>query len=152
MSLYSSIIIILHALNLSTLFAGLSIEFMGVIYANNTAINITDVGIADSEAVLCTTNLTTCCDFTKEHTGNWIYPNGTYAGNRPSRHDIFRSRGDMVVRLHKMENVTSPAGQYCCEVPTMDNPSSDSRICITLSKICPGLYERKPPTSYFHSL
>ena len=37
---------------MSSLVAGLSIEFMGVTYANNTAIAITDVGIADSAAVL----------------------------------------------------------------------------------------------------
>ena len=118
--------------------SGLSIEFMGVTYAaNNTAINITDVGEADSEAVLCRTNLIDCCTITQTGgetgLGQWIYPNDTEVGKRNSRYDIFRSRGDMVVRLHRMDNVTSPTGQYCCEVSTMDN-NLDANICIMLGK------------------
>ena len=108
---------------------------MGVTYVTNTAINITDIGEADSEAVLCRTDLTTCCTRSQTSTGlgHWIYPNDTHVGNRPSRYNIFRSRGDMVVRLHRMNNVVAPTGQYCCEVATMD--SLNARICITLSKI-----------------
>ena len=62
-----------------------------------------------------------------------MYPNGTNIANRPSGYDIFRTRDDMVVRLHRMDDdVTAPTGQYCCELPTMAN--SDAKICITLSK------------------
>ena len=84
---------------------------------------------------MCRTDLTTCCTTSSgvSGQGHWIYPNGTEVRNRPSGDDIFRTRGDMVVRLHRMDdNVTTPIGQYCCELPTVAN--SDARICITLSK------------------
>ena len=118
--------------------AGLNIEFPnGTPYDRDIPISITEIGEADNKAVLCRTDLTACCTSTltggRDGLGQWIYPNGTNVGGRSSRYDIFRSRGDMVVRLHRMDDdVTAPTGQYCCEVPTMDN--SDARICITLSK------------------
>ena len=102
----------------------------GQTYANSTAISIAEVG-EGANAVLCRTDLTTCCREQKQ--GNWTYPNGTVVNNNGSGDDIYRDRRDMVVRLHRRNNATTPTGQYCCEVPTMDNPSSI--ICITLSKL-----------------
>ena len=117
--------------------AGLNIELPnGTTYDSDIALSMSEFGEADSEAVLCRTDLTTCCTIALAGgpgLGQWIYPNGTEVGNRLSRYDIFRSRGDMVVRLHRMNNVVAaPTGQYCCEVPTVDN--NNERICITLSK------------------
>ena len=111
---------------------GISIELSnGTTYSGDIAISINEVGEADSEAVLCRTDLTTCCGVSEQ--GLWIYPNGsTKVGNEHSGDGIFRSRGDMVVRLHRRNNTATPTGQYCCEVATVDNP--DARICITLSK------------------
>ena len=128
-------------------------------YANNTAINITDIGVADSEAVLCRTDLTSCCTYirTGHLAGDWIYPNGTEVRNRRSSDDIFRTRGDMVVRLHRMDNVTSPTGQYCCEVPTMANPSSNRIICIILCELavlhlCTHIHSRDSSRRYIGSV
>ena len=117
-------------------FAGLNIRLPnGTTYDRDITISITEFGEADNEAVLCRTDLTTCCSSTQtggSGLGHWIYPNSTIVANRPSRYDIFRSRGNMFVRLHRMDDdVTAPTGQYCCEVPTVAN--SDARICITLS-------------------
>ena len=122
-------------------YVGLMIELSnGTRYDSNVAISIgiDDVGEADSEAVLCRTDLTTCCAGSTgvSGQGHWIYPNGNEVRNRQSGDDIFRSRGDMVVRLHRRNNVLAPTGQYCCEVPTMGN--TDARICITLSKLNEG--------------
>ena len=117
-------------------YAGLMIELSnGTRYDSNVAISIGIAGEADSEAVLCRTDLTTCCTGSSSGSGqgDWIYPNGTEVRNRPSGDGIFRTRGDMIVRLHRMGNVVAPTGQYCCEVATMDNPNA--RICITLSKL-----------------
>ena len=112
----------------------MAIEFKGVTYPNNTAINIADVGEEDSEAVLCRTDLTSCCAYTPTQPGqgHWVYPNGTTVGNRPSGEDFFRSRGTMSVRLHKMSHVTKPTGKFCCEVPSIANP--DATICVVLGK------------------
>ena len=101
-------------------------------YANNSAIAITEVG-EDDDAVLCRTDLTTCCGGTAEtRKGNWRYPDGTLVDNIVSGDDIYRNRGSMVVRLLRRNSATTPTGQYCCEVPTMANPSSNEAICIIL--------------------
>ena len=105
--------------------------FMGVTYANNIAIPISEVGEGDN-AVLCKTDLTTCCRETLQ--GHWRYPNGTQVNKRSSNHGIYRDRGAKVVRLNRRNSATAPTGQYCCEVPTMANTSSDATICITLCK------------------
>ena len=98
-------------------------------YANNTAINITDVGENDN-AVLCRTDLTPCCRDPQK--GNWRHPNGVLV--HFSGANLYRNRGDMVVRLNRKSNaITAPTGLYCCEVPTMDSPSSNEILCITLS-------------------
>ena len=115
---------------------GLNIELMGSTYSNNnTAIAITEVG-EDDNAVLCRTDLTTCCGGTGGETrqGHWRYPNGTLVDGRFSGDDIYRDRRTMVVRLHRRNSATTPTGQYCCEVPTMSNPSSNGTICVILSK------------------
>ena len=124
--------------------AGLRIELNGQTYANNTAISITEVG-EDDNAVLCRTDLTTCCGGTQGDSGqgDWIYPNGTEVGNRA---DIFRTREDMDIRLHRMHNVVAPTGQYCCEVPTVDDPNA--RTCITLSKVLKSLTQCQIATTY----
>ena len=109
--------------------SGLSIEFKGVTYASNSAIAITELG-EDDNAVLCMTDLTTCCRGSQQ--GHWRYPDGTLVKGNPSGDDIYRDRRDMVVRLHRRNSATTPTGQYCCEVPTMDNPSSNATICIIL--------------------
>ena len=114
---------------------------MEITYSNNSAIAITEVGEDDSEAVLCKTDLTPCCAGSSgvSGQGDWIYPNGTKAGNRKSDYDIFRTRGDMVVRLHRMDDIITPTGQYCCEVGTMASPNTRSTICITLTEsLFPG--------------
>ena len=86
--------------------------------------------------MLCRTDLTTCCASSTgvSGQGDWIYPNGTEVRNRPSDDDIFRTRGDMVVRLHRSNNATTPLGKYCCKTATVANPDIDSTICIILSK------------------
>ena len=112
-------------------FSGLSIEFMGVTYyTKDTAIAITAVG-ENGNAVLCITDLTTCCGNTVGETrqGHWRYPNGTLVYNRASGDDIYRDRRTMVVGLNRRNSATTPTGQYCCEVPTI---SSNATLCIIL--------------------
>ena len=118
--------------------SGISIEFMGVTYANNTAINITEVGEGDN-AVLCRTDLIPCCRTSQK--GHWrIYPDGTPVNGNRSGDDIYRDRRTMVVRLHRRNSATTPTGQYCCEVPTMANPSSNATICIILCEYRIAMY------------
>ena len=125
----------LHIQSFCVYSSGLSIEFMRVTYANNTAIAIAEVGEADN-AVLCRTDLTTCCGNTGGETrqGDWIYPNGTLVDGKDGSDDIYRDRRTMVVRLNRRNSATTSTGQYCCEVPTMAVHHA-VKICIQLGKL-----------------
>ena len=87
-----------------------------VTYQNNSYVTLEDIGENDT-ALLCRTNLTACCQplRTGENgtpLGNWFFPNGTSV---PSNGDIYRTRGQMVVRLHRRRG--GVAGIYHCEIP-----------------------------------
>ena len=113
--------------------AGQQLTFKGTSYANNTSLFITDLGDVDNNNVLCMTDLTDCCT----GVGQWIYQDGfmnALVRNNRSGDDIFRTRGDMVVRLERRNNPIGPTGQYCCQVPTMANPNTDSTMCVILSE------------------
>ena len=78
--------------------------------------NLEDIGVDDT-ALLCMTNLTACCQppYTGENgrnLGNWFFPNGTRV---PSNGDIYRTRGQMVVRLNRRGG--GEDGIYRCEIP-----------------------------------
>ena len=119
---------------------GLLIMFKGTsYYTNNTSLFITDLGYVDSNTVLCVTDLACCCTWPGR--GQWIYPNGfinadgnSLVRNNPSDDDIFRTRGDMIVRLERRNNPIGPTGQYCCQVATMATPDTDSTMCVILSE------------------
>ena len=85
------------------------------------------------------TDLAGCC--TGPGRGHWIYPDGfvnadgnSLVRNNPSDDDIFRSRGNMVVRLERRNNAIGPTGRYCCQVPTMATPNTNSTMCVILSE------------------
>ena len=84
-----------------------------------------DIGEGD-DALLCITNQTACClpPYTSEMgpaLGNWFFPNGTRVpsgiakGSSGGQWDIYRTRGQMVVRMnHRRGGVE---GIYRCEIP-----------------------------------
>ena len=125
-------------------------------YTNNTSLFITDLGDVDSNNVLCMTDLAGCC--TDPGRGEWIYSNGnndadgnSLVGNNRSGDKIFRTRGDMVVRLERRNNPIGPTGQYCCQVPTMVTPDTDSTMCVILSEfhgVTYGYYEMHVSCTY----
>ena len=87
-------------------------------YQNNSIVILEDIGEGD-DALLCKTNQIACCQ--PENTsllGNWFFPNGTIV---PSHNvwDVYRTRGQMVVRLHRREG--GEEGIYRCEIPDTMN-------------------------------
>ena len=58
---------------------GVGILLNGVIYANNSIVNITDIGTG-SAALLCTTTNTHCCSSRNRETW-WFFPNGSRVQN-----------------------------------------------------------------------
>ena len=82
-----------------------------------------DIGVDDT-ALFCITNLTACCipSYTGENgtaLGNWFFPNGTRVPSNGIRGDIYRTRGQMVIRLNRRRG--GEDGIYCCEIPDSMN-------------------------------
>ena len=106
--------------------------YFGENLPNNSYVDLTQVGFAGdgSDSVVCLTNLTTCCTSVQgSHRGHWYFPNQTRL--RDDRHgdSIFQFHGNKRVDLSRRNNVTSPSGIYCCDVPTSvphQNPVRES--------------------------
>ena len=78
-----------------------------------------DIGEGD-DALLCITNLTACCrpPYTGETgptVGDWYFPNGTRVPGSGAWWDFHRTRGQMVVLLHRRKGGVE--GIYRCEIP-----------------------------------
>ena len=106
----------------------------GRVYSNNSDILITDIGEGEN-ALLCLTSLIQCCCVSdtpsisgEEALGRWLYPNGSTIGEMSKGEDFYTDRGSSVVRLNRRNNVTSPSGQFCCEIP--DTFFTETSICI----------------------
>ena len=81
------------------------------VISNNSDLPIMMVGNESKEALLCFTDLLT--NDTGE-VGLWYFPNSSAVEESG---DVYTTRGDGVVRLHRKDNVTMPTGLYRCEIP-----------------------------------
>ena len=81
-----------------------------------------DIGEGD-DGLLCITNQTACCRSSDTGNGfvlgNWFFPNGTRVLASGNQWDFRRSRGQMVVRLHRRRG--GEEGIYRCEIPDTMN-------------------------------
>ena len=75
-----------------------------------------DIGENSVTALLCKTNLTACCKppYTGTAIGNWFVPNGTRVQSQKYQWDFYRTRGQMVVQLHRRRGGVE--GIYHCEI------------------------------------
>ena len=86
-------------------------------YQNNSHVTLENIGEGD-DALLCVTNLTTCCKFPRTN-GNWSFPNGTGVPSSGADWDFYRTRGHTVVYLHRKRG--GMEGIYRCEIPDSTN-------------------------------
>ena len=90
-----------------------------------------DIGEGD-EALRCMTDNTSCCrppyTILLEHTalGNWFFPNGTRVPSSGVGWDFHRTRGHMVVLLHRRRGGVD--GVYRCIVPDKDGNDQSTYI------------------------
>ena len=109
---------------ISTLSSGVGLSLHGVVIANDSYVNVNDIGDEDYNAVLCHTDKISCCTnmIGQQRAGEWYYPNGSrvrtvgyniYAGHSSY---FFRTRGTQTVVL-KRERYPAERGRFCCEVP-----------------------------------
>jgi hypothetical protein len=64
--------------------------------------------------------------------GEWVYPNGSFVCIKDSGDDFYRNRGLGIVRLNRINNATSPTGQFCCVVP--DATFTSTTTCIHIGE------------------
>ena len=62
------------------------------------------------------TNQTACCrpPHAEQALGNWFFPNGTRVPSSGRQWDLHRTRGDMMVLLHRRRGGVE--GVYSCEI------------------------------------
>ena len=91
------------------------------IYHNNSIVILENIDEGD-DALLCKTNQTACCrpPYTDEiGVGNWFFPIGTRVPSSGAQLDFYRTRGQMVVALHRRRDGVE--GIYRCEIPDAMN-------------------------------
>ena len=85
----------------------------GITYWNNSIVALEDIG--DRDALLCMTNLTACCRHSYSGIiGNWYFPNESRVPGSGAQWDFYRTRGQMVVRMHRRRGGVE--GIYRCEI------------------------------------
>ena len=77
-------------------------------------------GGEDDDALLCMTNLTTCCQHhciggMSVDSGNWFFPNRTRVPCKSEQWDLFSTGQNMVVQMNRRRG--GEEGIYSCEIP-----------------------------------
>ena len=86
-------------------------------YQNNSIVSLKHIDEGD-DALICITNLAACCR-SRPAIGNWFFPNGTRVPGSGSQWDFHRTRGQMVVRMHRRRGGVD--GIFHCEIPDAEN-------------------------------
>ena len=104
-------------------YAGVYLSLRGVVYANNSSIQITEIGETGSTSntgLQCLTDRIPCCAAQSNRFGEWFFPDGvTTVPAQVGAITFYRNRGDDgTVNLNRLNNnVMTPTGLFCCEVP-----------------------------------
>ena len=100
-----------HPIAISTFPGDVQFSLNFTTYQNNSIVTLEDIGEGD-DALLCITNLTTCC--LSEFFGRWSFPNGTVVPSSGDQWDFHRTRDPMVVLMHRRRGGVE--GIYYCEI------------------------------------
>ena len=96
--------------------ASVYFELNGKVYLNNSVIFLLEVG-ENENALLCKTDLVTCCGTQPYRFGEFHYPSGETVSVKKAERGFYRNRGAQVVRLNRREGVNSPTGKFRCAIP-----------------------------------
>ena len=116
----------------------------GVLYPNNSVVDLTAIG-TDDRALFCFTNLTECCrnsDTTGDGSlGDWKRPDQSKVFGLASvpYTSTYRTRRPSAVTLHRRDNAMEPTGVFTCEVPDAEGVDRSLYIFIHVGQ-APGTY------------
>ena len=105
--------------------------FKGAVLNNNSLVTTEDIGEGD-DSLRCMTDNTSCCrlpytsSLGRRALGNWFFPNETRVQSSPRQSDFHRTRGHMVVLLHRRRG--GEDGVYRCIVPDKDGNDQSTYI------------------------
>ena len=100
---------------------GVTLSLNGEMIANDSFVNASSIGEND-DALLCHTNKIDCCGTESNRDGEWYF-SGTpvgLKGNPAIDNNLYRNRGDKVVRLNRRGN-PSERGRFSCVVPNAND-------------------------------
>ena len=112
---------------------------------NNSLVTAEEIGEGD-DALRCMTDNTSCCrppyteSLGQQALGNWFFPNGTRVPSSGDEWDFHRTRGHMVVLLHRRRG--GEDGVYHCIVPDKDGNDQSTYI---------GVYTEGEGEWYMHT-
>ena len=91
----------------------------------------------DGDALLCKTNLTSCCrasdtEDVRFALGNWFFPNGTRVPSRDVNWDFVRTRSHMAVHVNRRRGGVE--GIYRCVIPDALNVTQTIYIGVYSTK------------------
>ena len=85
-----------------------------------------DIGEGNNTALLCMTRFNACCNASHTKRGIWLFPNGTEVNSTDVHQDFYRTRGQMVVRMHRRKG--GEEGIYHCKIPDSLNVTQNIYI------------------------
>lgn len=105
----------------------------GGVIGNNTMVSITTVGENENDALLCFTDLFQFTDYSTVNdsfndTGTWYFPNSSAVATSG---DMYITRDQGVVRLHRRNNITMPTGQFHCEI--LDANKTNQKLFVQMT-------------------
>ena len=103
-------------------------QLNGQFHASGSSLSLSSIGEGEG-ALLCVTDGTCCTP--PNRAGEFYYPDNTPVHTEGSGDDLYRDRGEQMIRLHRRNGATSPTGTYKCEIP--DSSGDSQEIFITLN-------------------
>ena len=116
-----------------------------MVYTNNSAIQITEIGETNTTSntgLQCITDRMPCCGTPPNRFGEWYFPDEvTVPSIVGAPTTFYRNRGDDgTVNLNRLNtNVFTPTGLFCCEVPNTLNDMQ--RVCANISELVKYLHD-----------
>ena len=101
-------------------------------YSNNSLVTLTEIGDNMTTALICHTNITSCCGPGSSALSDWKYPGGTRVKNdgMNKEYESF-TRGDKTTFLYRKEDTLGPTGIYSCEInDSLTNTTQELQVGI----------------------